>query len=202
MAGLVVPFRGPDGKSRLEAAGSELRGRLALAMLEDVLTACTAVGETVLVTGDQEAASLAEALGAAVVADPGGGQGAAVESGLRSLSVRPVLVVNADLPRATPRDLLTLLGAAPPGGMALVEARDGTTNALALPGPHAFERLFGPGSAERFRQHASRLGIELVTADVPNLIEDVDTPRDLARLNGHLGTHTSAALSARSPLPR
>ena len=170
MAGLVVPYPGSHGKSRLAAMGTG-RERIALAMLADVVT------------------------------DPGGGQGAAVEAALAAGEERPALVVNADLPAATPRDLLSLLGAMPPQGMAIVEARDGTTNALALSAPHLFSPLYGPGSAERFREHAARLGIELVVADIPNLVADVDLPRDLARLDGSLGAHTQAILSAAPVAP-
>jgi len=202
MAGVVVPFRGPGGKSRLAPTGEPLREQLALAMLGDVLAACAAVGPTVLVTGDEEARLIAHEVGATVVDDPGAGQGAAVIAGLAQQEERPILVVNADLPCVTARDLLTLLGAAPLGGMALVAARDGTTNALALPAPHLFASLYGPGSAERFRQHAERLGLELVVAEIPNLAEDVDSPQDLARLDGKLGTRTQAALSQHADLPR
>ena len=60
------------------------------------------------------------------------------------------LVVNADLPCATPEALRRLAAA----GLALVEARDGTTNALSLPDPRLFAPLYGPASADRFRAHA------------------------------------------------
>jgi 2-phospho-L-lactate guanylyltransferase len=179
MATLVVPYRGSNGKTRLaEVENLEL---VALGMLADVLAACVAIGRTTLVTDDPDATSLGVALGAEVMADPGGGQGAAVTAGLAAADERPVLVVNSDLPAVTPRDLLTLLGAMPPQGMAIVEAEDGTTNALALSTPHLFAPLYGPRSAERFRAHAERLGIELITADIPSLVADVDTPADLAR---------------------
>lgn len=199
MAGVVVPFRGTSGKSRL---GQEGRERLALAMLADVLAACLAVGVTVLVTSDEDAAGLAQEAGARVVEDPGRGQGTAVSAGLAQLQERPMLVVNSDLPAATPRDLLALLGAMPPTGMAIVEARDGSTNALALSAPHLFSSSYGPGSADRFRAHAARLGVELVTTEIPGLIDDVDTPQDLARLDGSLGRHTQAALSGLTQLQR
>lgn len=181
MAGLVVPYRGSNGKSRLAAAGTR-RERIALAMLADVVAACVAVGQTLVVTNGEETMELVVGLGADVMEDPGGGQGAAVAAALAAVEERPVLVVNSDLPAATPRDLLTLLEAMPPQGMALVEAQDGTTNALALAAPDLFAPLYGPGSAERFRLHAACLGIELVTADIPNLAADVDTPADLAAL--------------------
>ena len=107
MVAIVVPFRGTGGKQRLDAP-EELRDRLALAMLADVLTACVATGPTRVVTSDAAAIELAEELGAEVVADPGGGQGAAVAAGLSGLPDGPTLVVNADVPCVVPHDLRTL----------------------------------------------------------------------------------------------
>jgi 2-phospho-L-lactate guanylyltransferase len=163
-------------------------------MLADVLEAAKAVGSTVaLVTSDEAAARL----GTDVVPDPGRGQGAAVAAGLERLPEAPALVVNADLPCVTPRDLLALLGSMPPGGMALAPAADGTTNALALSSPRGFASLYGAGSAERFAAHARTQGVECVLADIPNLMDDVDTAEDLARLpEGRLGPRTRAALES------
>ena len=153
-------------------------------MLEDVLAA-------------------AEPLGTVVVADEPGGQGQAVESALRRLESGPVLVVNADLPCARPRDLLTLLGALPEGGLALVPAADGTTNALALAAPHLFAPLYGPNSADRFLARAERLEVPAAIAAIPNLAEDVDTLSDLERIEPGVGPRTKAALEAlRAGLPR
>jgi 2-phospho-L-lactate guanylyltransferase (CobY/MobA/RfbA family) len=175
MPAVVVPFRREDAKSRLEPIPGEARRTLAEAMLEDMLAACEAVGRTVAVASE-------------------GQQGEAVEAALREVDGGPVLVVNADLPCAQPRDLLTLLGALPEGGMALVEAADGTTNALALAAPHLFAPLYGPGSAQRFRARAARLEVPVATPAIPNLADDVDTLADLERLEGRLGPHTAAAL--------
>ena len=164
----MVPYRPGTAKSRLPAG---VRDRLADAMLEDVLRACRRVGRP-------------------IVADGVGGQGAAVAAALAGLPDEPVLVVNADLPCATPRDLLTLLGALPEGGLALVAAADGTTNALALASPTLFKPVYGPGSAERF----AALGQSRKLA-IPNLADDVDTLADLERLVGRLGLRTRAALA-------
>jgi 2-phospho-L-lactate guanylyltransferase (CobY/MobA/RfbA family) len=131
-----------------------------------------------------------------LVAEREGGQGAAVEAALRDVDRGPVLVVNADLPCARPRDLLTLLGALPERGLALVAAADGTTNALALAAPHLFAPLYGPGSAERFLARAERLQVPAAVAAIPNLADDVDTLADLDRLEDRLGPHTAAALQA------
>src|SRR5439155_3086812 len=100
-------------------------------------------------------------------ADPGRGQGAAVASALRP---GRALVVNADLPAATPDDLLRLDRAIPEGGLALVAAADGTTNALGLSSSELFAPVYGPGSAARFRALAASTALAL-----PNLVHDVDT---------------------------
>jgi 2-phospho-L-lactate guanylyltransferase (CobY/MobA/RfbA family) len=177
MPTVVVPFRGETAKQRLAPAPDEVRALLAQAMFEDVRAA-------------------AEAVATVVVADEAGGQGAAVEAALRRVDHAPILVVNADLPCAQPRDLLALLGALPEGGLALVPAADGTTNALALAAPHLFAPLYGPNSADRFLDRADRLAVTAAVAAIPNLAEDVDTLEDLERLEDALGPRTARALGA------
>jgi 2-phospho-L-lactate/phosphoenolpyruvate guanylyltransferase len=194
VAPIVVPFRG-SAKQRLDAP-DELRTQIALAMLGDVLAACVATDRTLVVTGDDAARELARELGAETVDDPGGGQGAAVAAGLAELPDRPALVVNADVPCVVPHDLRTFLGAADLGAVGLVEAEDGTTNALALPRPNVFAPLYGAGSADRFREHAAALRYEAVAAVIPNLVDDVDTRADLERLALRVGPRTQAALGA------
>jgi 2-phospho-L-lactate guanylyltransferase (CobY/MobA/RfbA family) len=175
MPTVIVPFRRENAKARLVPLSDEARGTLATAMFADVLAAADALGGLTIVAAETN-------------------QGEAVEIALRRVGAGPILVVNADLPCAEPRDLLALVGAMPNGGMALVEAPDGTTNALALSSPHLFAPLYGPGSAGRFRARAERLGVPVVSAAIPNLVDDVDTVDDLERLESRLGPHTAAAL--------
>jgi 2-phospho-L-lactate/phosphoenolpyruvate guanylyltransferase len=191
MPSLVVPFRGAKGKSRLGSLPREAREAIAQAMLDDVLAACIAVGPTFVVgppgTGTGEAT---------LVADPGGGQGAAVRAGLEAAALAspgaaPLLVVNADLPCVTPRDLLALAGAVPDHGLALAPAADGTTNALALSAAAQFVPSYGPGSADRFAALAPSRRV-----DAPNLIDDVDTVDDLGRLRARLGPRTRSVLTS------
>ncbi len=197
MTTIVVPFRGPGGKRRLGPLPARSRRRLANAMLGDVLGACLPVGRTLLVTSPaaSEARTLAAYIGVDVIDDPRGGQSEAVGHVLRNLADGSVLVVNADLPCARPPDLLALLGLVAPGGLALAEAADGTTNALALATPRLFQPLYGPGSANRFRRHAEGLGVPHTTAPLPNLIEDVDTLAALDALADRVGPRTAAALA-------
>jgi 2-phospho-L-lactate/phosphoenolpyruvate guanylyltransferase len=185
MAGIVVPFRGAGAKLRLAPLPEAPRRELALAMLDDVLAACRAVGRTLLVAPEAVGGA-----GVEHVRDPGGGQGAAVAAAL-ALVDGPALVVNSDLPCATPSDLEALLAAVPPAGLALVEARDGTTNALALSSPRLFRPVYGPGSAARFRELGSA-----AAAVIPNLADDVDELDDLDRVRHRLGPCTSAVVEA------
>ncbi len=159
MTRYVVPFR-PNGKTRLGDP------QLALRMLDDVIAAVGRVSDK------------------ALVADEPGGLGDAVSAALAALE-GAVTIVNGDCPCVTPEELERLTAAAP----ALVAARDGTTNALALRDATDFASLYGPGSAERFEAH---LGARRL--DLHGLREDVDTWEDLERVRAHVGSNTRAYL--------
>jgi len=174
---IVVPYRA-DAKRRLPAA---IRAGAAVAMLGDVVAAAQEVGRVLVVTDDV----LVVPPGVEIVPDPGEGLGAAVTEGLNRANGH-TLVVNADLPCATP-DAIRRLGSA---GLALVQAEDGTTNALSLPDPAVFAPLYGPDSATRFRAHAP-----FATVAIPELEADVDTGEDLERLALLLGPRTRALLA-------
>ena len=177
MPTIVIPYRG-DAKRRLPA---RIRAAAAVAMLGDVVAAALEVGRVIVVTDDPTVVPP----DAEVIEDPGEGLGEAVAAGLARVEGH-ALVVNADLPAATPAAIAALAGS----GLALVEAKDGTTNALSLPDPSAFSALYGPGSANRFRAHAP-----FATAEIPELEEDVDSASDLERLAGLLGPRTRALLA-------
>jgi 2-phospho-L-lactate guanylyltransferase len=196
VAAIVVPFRGADAKLRLAPLDREARSEIALATLGDVLSACRPVGETRLVTGDEGGRGLAHEVGdVELVDDPGDGQGAAVAAALAGLDPGPVLVLNADVPCVLPHDIRSLLRSTPAGGLALVEAGDGTTNALGLPAPEVFAPLYGPGSAGRFKAHAQELGLQPVSVQIPNICDDVDTVDDLRRVGLRAGPRTQATIA-------
>ena len=150
-------------------------------MLGDVVEAALEVGRVLVVTDDRAVVPG----GAEVVDDLGEGLGPAVVAGLGRVEGH-ALVINADLPCVTPDSLHALAAA----GLALVEAADGTTNALSLPDPRVFAPLYGPESAERFRAHAP-----FATARIPELEVDVDEDADLERLVSRLGPRTLALLA-------
>jgi 2-phospho-L-lactate guanylyltransferase (CobY/MobA/RfbA family) len=174
---IVIPYRG-DAKRRLP---SSIRAAAAIAMLGDVVEAALAVGRVLVVTDDRAVVPA----GVEMIDDPGTGLGSAVAAGLARVDDH-ALVLNADLPCATPDSLRTLAAA----GLALVEAPDGTTNALSLPDPGVFAPLYGPGSAERFRTHAP-----FATLRILELEADVDEDADLEGLVPLLGPRTRALLA-------
>ena len=194
MTRIVVPFRGGEGKQRLTGLGRDVHRAVVLAMLADVIAATTEVGSGVVVTADDNGRRLAREAGVDVLDDPGGGQGVAVAAALSGLPSGPALVVNADVACVRPEDLGTLLAAIPLEGIALVPSADGRTNALGLAQPRLFEPLYGPRSAERFARAARARGLEPVTAEIPNLADDVDTLADLERVRLRIGPRTRDAL--------
>jgi 2-phospho-L-lactate guanylyltransferase len=174
---IVIPYRA-DAKRRLPPS---IRAAAAVAMLGDVVAASLEVGPVLVVTDD----AVVVPPGVQVVPDPGEGLGPAVVAGLARVDGH-ALVVNADLPCATSPALQRLASA----GLALVEAADGTTNALSLPDTSVFAPLYGPGSAARFRMH-----LPFATVAIPELEWDVDTGDDLERLAPLVGPRTRALLA-------
>jgi len=156
----LIPYR-IGGKTRLGDP------ELALAMLSDVTDAVNELSEV------------------ALVVDGPGGQGEAVAG---TLAVRrgPVTILNADLPCVTSAEIEELTAAAP----ALVAARDGTTNALALRDVGDFKPLYGPGSAARFAKHLGAISL-----DLSGMRDDVDTWDDVERVRDRVGKHTHRYLN-------
>ena len=153
MPSLVVPFRGSEGKSRLgplpaharaHAGGGDARRRP-----RGLRRGRADVRRRA--SGDGRAA------GATVRRRPGrrpGSSRARSDSTQPSLATGgdgPYLVVNADLPCVTPRDLLTLAGAVPDArARARAGQPTGRRTRSALASADLFAPLYGPGSAARF----------------------------------------------------
>jgi 2-phospho-L-lactate/phosphoenolpyruvate guanylyltransferase len=175
----IVPFKGLDGaKSRLAAVLSpEERARVAAEMLDRVLDACanaTSIGRTLLVTPDPGL----ETYGVDVLVDEGTGHADAVRLALADQRARDgAIVVMADCPLVTSESLDALVEAARP--LALVPARDGGVNAIALRNPRAFSPTFGVPSQEMITA-ARAAGLEPAIVDDERLSLDVDRPEDLA----------------------
>lgn len=204
------------------------RADLALAMLSDVVAACTESGcfdLIAVVSNDSEVFWHARELGAKPLAEPatlGGGLNAGLTFAQRYLArrvaVSELLILPADVPLARAEDIRTVVDAlaAPPDRprCVLVRSRDNGTNALALRPPEAVAPAYGRDSADAHRAAALAAGIaagiDLVELTIERLAFDVDAPDDLAALGTlpvgpatrrFLGDQLSTAPPA-SPPPR
>lgn len=197
-------------KQRLSAELTpEFRGDLAEAMVADVLgalAACKAVEATLVVTNEERVAELARQWGAEAVADPHeSGQSAAVTVGVSRAVAEGydrALLVPGDCPALDPDELDGLLGDLRPGpSVVIVPDRHGIgTNGLLLTPPNALAPTFGPGSCRRHRERAAAAGASCRVAQLPSLLLDVDTPRDLDALREALQIRGGQAERTRAVL--
>jgi 2-phospho-L-lactate/phosphoenolpyruvate guanylyltransferase len=173
----IVPVKGLDrAKTRLAPVlSAQQRSKLVVEMLERVLRACAeaaAIRRTLLVTPDPRLARP----GLEVLVDAGTGHGDAVGLALADPRAREgALVVMADCPLVTAASLDALASAARP--LALVAARDGGVNALALRPVDGFRPRFGV-PAEATVAGARSAGLEPAVLHDPALALDVDLPAD------------------------
>ena len=185
-------------KSRLgEVLDAEERRDLVIGLLERTLAATVAssrIAETIVVTPDNEVASIAQSAGARVIrqSDLGLNHGldearaAAVDAGATALLVLP-----ADLPGVSPAavdSLLATLDEADSPLVAIVPDRHGRgTNSLLLAPPGVIDFAFGGDSRVAHRHAADAASTRVVELDGP-LSLDIDTPEDLLLVQtGELG---------------
>lgn len=175
--------------------------------------------QVTVVTSDPAASLVASDLGAHVVSDPGQGLNAAIRAGLTAvqgatptsaqvplaggppaqagLLSDPLLlpvgwaVLLGDLPALQAHELVAALAACAAHAAAVVPDVDGTGTVLLTSTVGPPEPQFGPGSAARHQQRATRLEL-----DLPGLRRDVDTATDLATaLELGVGRHTARTLA-------
>jgi 2-phospho-L-lactate/phosphoenolpyruvate guanylyltransferase len=179
---VLIPVKAfAQAKRRLGGAMDDAeRVRLVRAMAGHVV-AVSAPLPVAVVCDDEEVATWAEGLGAAVVWTPGQGLNGAVRAGVTHLAetgTEWVTVAHGDLPRA--RGLGTLEHFA---GVTLVpDRRDDGTNVLRVPAGYDVHFAYGPSSFRAHRAEAARLGLPVRVLRVPDLAYDVDWPSDVEEL--------------------
>jgi 2-phospho-L-lactate guanylyltransferase len=106
-----------------------------------------------------------------------------------------ILVLAADLPLLTPRDLRQLPKWMPPnGGVVLIPDRLLTgTNAMLVQPPTDSLFQFGPDSLARHKRRAHLNGLPAVVWSTPALRMDLDTPEDLAEIRSRAGADSPVA---------
>ena len=103
---------------------------------------------------------------------------------LREFGCRELLILPADLPNITAAEIDALVRAGRRGGFAIAPDAAGVgTNALCLVSAHSFRFQFGLGSQRLHLEEAERAGLSAQVVRLPGLEFDVDSPRDLARLD-------------------
>jgi len=188
----VVPVKETrDAKQRLAGVLTpRQRQELALAMLEDVLAALTAVpglAGILVVTIDPAAAAIAARHGARIASDGAhDGHTGAVAAATRRLATEgcSLLEVPGDIPLVEAGDVSELIaahGRAP--AFTIVPARDQRgSNAVLCSPPDAVPLRFGENSFFPHLGAARACGIEPTVMALPRIALDIDTPDDLALL--------------------
>ena len=187
----VVPVKAFEGaKQRLSPALSpDERRALATIMLEDVLSALSAVPELaglLVVTDDPIAASLAARCGARIVTEGAGdGHTGAVTAAARLL-VREGRTAMATLPGDIPglksaEIAATLAAHGPAPAFTIVPAHDDLgSNMIVMSPPDTVPLRFGEDSFYPHLDAARARGIEPLVVRHPGIGMDIDNPVDLA----------------------
>lgn len=187
----VKPLR--RGKSRLAGVLSEDdRAILNYSMLGSVLLTLSQVKEVddvLVVSRDTSALALAREHGARTVQEDGRpglntalGRATAVA---QLYSVEAILILPADLPLITPRDVKELISQAgkPPCVVISPDRRDDGTNALYINPPGLIEYGFGPGSFHRHKKQAEDKKVNVSVCKLSSFALDLDLPEDLELLH-------------------
>lgn len=198
----VIPVKETMGaKGRLSAAVPQhLRGGLALAMLEDVLTAASRAkgfAGIAVVTLDAQARALAERFGARILTeDARGGHTAAVAAAARTLSAEGrggMLQMPGDIPLVSAEEIslvLSLRRRAP--SFTIVPSHDDFgSNAVLVCPPTAVPLTFGDDSFYPHLRAAQAHGIKPLIVRQHGISLDIDHPQDIAAF-AQLRTRTRA----------
>ncbi len=189
----VKPLR--RGKSRLANVLSvEERTNLNSHLLTntiDTLQELPEIDNILVISRDPAALSLAREHGARTVREEGAPKlndalsRATVMA--RSYSAGGVLVLPADLPQITAKDIKTLLAAAddPPVVVIAPDHHHEGTNALLINPAGLIDYDFGPGSFEKHCELTRQAGATLKICELSSIAHDVDVPEDLIYLKSN-----------------
>jgi 2-phospho-L-lactate guanylyltransferase len=106
---------------------------------------------------------------------------------LHNEGVTTILIISADTPLTTPRELDCIVAAGRENQIVLVPDRDENgTNALLLSPPTLMLPEFGERSFTRHTERAEDLGIKPAVLRLPGLGLDIDDPEDLEALRARV----------------
>ena len=189
----IIPVK-PLGQAKSRLAGvlspaeRAALGRQLLVRTLEVLAEVPAIDQTLVVSGDRQALSLAREHGARPVRENGVPDlNRALQRATRVAQRRgasAVLVLPSDLPRLTAAEVGRLLSMAsePPVVVLAPDRRSRGTNALLSAPAGLIEYAFGPDSFTRHLERARAAGVRVETCTLPGLGLDLDDPDDLGLL--------------------
>lgn len=195
----IVPVKVIEkSKTRLSAIDSQQRVKLTVAMLNNVLSALSRsrrISDVTVVSGDRRAARIARRYGAKFMWEGRSpGLNRALKSAIQKLgrANETVVIVHADLPLLTPKDVDMLVTRSEGSQIAIVPCKNGTgTNALLLKPPDVIPPVFGQGSFKTHLSLARRTRSRCKVVRIWGIQFDIDEPRDLRRFMRYNGLSES-----------
>ncbi|NOK62559.1 MAG: 2-phospho-L-lactate guanylyltransferase, coenzyme F420 biosynthesis enzyme, CobY/MobA/RfbA family [Chloroflexi bacterium AL-W] len=196
----IVPVKQLDqAKSRLsKILTPAARQKLVLTMLCDVLRTLLhnpMIDGVGVISGDATVLALAASEGAEPLLDQTADLNSALVQASRHVAARGatgVLVLPADVPLVTDRDIAALLDASGVGpGIVIAPSPDGGTNALLIRPPSAVPFQFGLESLQRHCEAAQQRDLAIQVINAAGLSMDIDNCDDLVQLteaNGQTAT--------------
>jgi len=186
----IVPVKTiKRSKTRLSALPPKDRAKLTVAMLNNVLITLKKsrrISDVTVVSADKYASRIAHRHGAEFLSEGRGhGLNRALRLAIRELQKRTTgiaMIIHADLPLLTTRDIDKFLSRAKGFQIAIVPCKNGTgTNALLLRPPNAIPLVFGKGSFKTHLSLAKKAGLQWRVLRIRGIQFDIDDPRDLRK---------------------
>ena len=186
----IVPLKAiKKAKTRLSALPPQDRAKLTVAMLSNVLVALRKsrrISDVTVVSADKSAAKIAHRHGAEFLSEGRRhGLNRALRLAIRELEQRTTgtaMIIHADLPLLTTRDVDKFLSKAEGFQIAIVPCKNGTgTNALLLRPPNAIPPVFGKGSFKTHLLLAKKARFRWRVLRIRGIQFDIDDPRDLRK---------------------
>jgi len=186
----IVPLKAiKKSKTRLSALPPQDRARLTVAMLTNVLVVLkksNRISDVTVVSADKNVSRLAHRHGADFLSEGRGhGLNRALRLAIRELERRTTgtaMIIHADLPLLTTRDVNKFLSRAQGFQIAIVPCKNGTgTNALLLRPPNAITLVFGKGSFKTHLSLAKKAKLRWTVLKIRGIQFDIDDARDLRK---------------------
>jgi 2-phospho-L-lactate/phosphoenolpyruvate guanylyltransferase len=186
----IVPLKTINkSKTRLSALPPQDRAKLTVAMLNNVLIALKksrGISDVTVVSADKSASRIAHRHGAEFLSEGRRhGLNRALGLAIRELEKRTTgtaMIIHADLPLLTTRDIDKFLSRAKGFQIAIVPCKNGTgTNALLLRPPNAIPLVFGKGSFKTHLSLAKKARFRWKVLKIRGIQFDIDDPRDLRK---------------------